>query len=52
VTVHRPGQPARILGRGDVLIGEDVLPGFRLPLAELWATVAAEYEEDGEGAED
>jgi Uma2 family endonuclease len=51
VTVHRPGQPARILGRGDVLIGEDVLPGFRLPLAELWTTVGAEYAEDGEGTE-
>jgi Uma2 family endonuclease len=52
VTVHRPGRPARVLGREDVLTGEDVLPGFRLPLAELWATVAAEYEEDGEGAAD
>jgi Uma2 family endonuclease len=51
VTVHRPGQPARVLGRGDLLTGEDVLPGFRLPLAELWATVGAEYEDDGEGTE-
>ncbi|HEX2514321.1 MAG TPA: Uma2 family endonuclease [Chloroflexota bacterium] len=52
VTVHRPGRPVRVLGREDVLTGEDVLPGFRLPLAELWATVGAEYEEDGEGAAD
>lgn len=37
VGVFRPGQPARIL-RGDaVLDGEDVLPGFTLPLAEVWA---------------
>jgi Uma2 family endonuclease len=51
VTVHRPGQPARVLSRGDLLTGEDVLPGFRLPLAELWTTVGAEYAEDGEGTE-
>jgi Uma2 family endonuclease len=52
VTVHQPGQPPRVLGAADVLTGEDVLPGFRLPLAELWATVAAEYAEDTEDAED
>jgi hypothetical protein len=52
VTVHRPGQPAWVLGPADVLPGEEVLPGFRLPLAELWATVAAEYAADGAGAAD
>jgi len=49
-TVHRPGQPARVLGPAEVLTGEEVLPGFRLPLAELWATVAAEYADDAAGA--
>jgi Uma2 family endonuclease len=37
VTVHAPGRAARVLGAGDVLEGEDVLPGYRLPLAELFA---------------
>ena len=37
VTVHRAGRPQRTLGLGDVLEGEDVLPGFGLPLAELFA---------------
>jgi Uma2 family endonuclease len=48
VVSHRPEQPARVLGRTEELTGEDVLPGFRLPLAELWATVAAEYAEDAD----
>lgn len=37
VAVHRPGQPTRTLGEADVLDGEDVVPGFRLPLRELFA---------------
>jgi len=48
VVRHRPEQPARVFGRTEVLTGEDVLPGFRLPLAELWTTVAAEYAEDAD----
>jgi Uma2 family endonuclease len=36
VTVYRPGQPERVLGEGDVLDGEEVLPGFRLPLRDLF----------------
>jgi Uma2 family endonuclease len=36
VTVYRPNGPQQILGEGDVLEGEDVLPGFRLPLSELF----------------
>ena len=36
VSVHRPGREAIMLGIGDVLDGEEVLPGFRLRLAELF----------------
>jgi Uma2 family endonuclease len=36
VTVHRPGGTTVLRGR-DQLSGEDVLPGFALPLEELWA---------------
>ncbi|MCV2488238.1 Uma2 family endonuclease [Geodermatophilus sp. YIM 151500] len=35
VTVHRP-DGASVLRAQDVLHGEDVLPGFALPLRELW----------------
>ena len=37
VAVHRPGQPVHILHAGDVLNGEDVVPGWTLPLQELFA---------------
>ncbi len=37
VAVHRPGQPVRILGMDDVLDGEDVVPGWTLPVRELFA---------------
>lgn len=36
VAVHRPGGSVTILGEDAVLDGEDVLPGFALPLAELF----------------
>ena len=36
-TVYRPDGSAHVLGPADSLDGEDVLPGFRLPLAELFA---------------
>ncbi|MBA3416878.1 MAG: Uma2 family endonuclease [Chloroflexia bacterium] len=36
VTSHAPGRPPRTLGVGDTLDGEDVLPGFTLPLAALF----------------
>jgi Uma2 family endonuclease len=52
VTVHVPGQPARVLGSAEVLTGDEVLPGFRLPLVELWATVAAEYADARAGADE
>jgi len=35
-TVYRPDGTARLLRESDVLEGETVLPGFRLPLAELF----------------
>jgi len=37
VTVYKSPRVARVLEAGDVLTGEPVLPGFRLPLAELFA---------------
>ena len=37
VTVHAPDVEPRTLGKGDTLDGGDVLPGFALPLAELFA---------------
>lgn len=37
VAVHRARSGARILGESDELDGGDVLPGFRLPLAQLFA---------------
>ena len=36
VAVFRPGQPVRFLDADDVLDGEDVLPGFRLPLSDIF----------------
>ncbi|MGH2531263.1 MAG: Uma2 family endonuclease [Thermomicrobiales bacterium] len=37
VTVYRLGHPAIELHEGDELDGEDVLPGFRLSVAEIFA---------------
>ncbi len=37
VRVHRPGQPPRDLGMTDAIDGEDVVPGWTLPLAELFS---------------
>ena len=36
VTVHRPGQPAVVIPESGELDGEDVVPGFRLAVAELF----------------
>ena len=36
VAVHRPGQPVRILTIDDVINGEDVVPGWSLPVRELF----------------
>ncbi len=35
--VHRPGQPPRDLSEGDAIEGADVVPGWTLPLRELFA---------------
>ena len=37
VAVHRLGQPVIILGVGDVLSAEDVVPGWSLPVQRLFA---------------
>lgn len=37
VVVHEPGGTARMLLEGDTLDGGDVLPGFHLPVARLFA---------------
>jgi Uma2 family endonuclease len=36
VTARRPDGSSRNIGEGDVLDGEDVLPHFRLPVAEIF----------------
>jgi Uma2 family endonuclease len=36
VTVHRPGREPETLGADDLLDGGTVLPGFRLPIAEIF----------------
>ncbi len=36
VRVHAPGREPRELGEGEVLDGEDVIPGFRLPVADVF----------------
>jgi Uma2 family endonuclease len=39
VTVLRPGRPPRPFGVGDTITGEDILPGFELSVAELFAPI-------------
>ena len=36
VAVHRPNQPVRMLGVDDVLDGEDVVPGWTLPVRRIF----------------
>jgi Uma2 family endonuclease len=36
VTIRRPDQPARVLRVGAMLDGEDILPGFHLPVADIF----------------
>lgn len=40
--VYRPGRPPRIVSGDGALDGEDVLPGFSVPLAHLWEGLAPE----------
>jgi Uma2 family endonuclease len=35
-TIYRPQKPARLVAEGDELNGETILPGFRVPLADLF----------------
>ena len=37
VTEHRSGQSPKTYKKGEQLVCEDVIPGFRLPLTELFA---------------
>ncbi len=37
VTVHRPGQPVRILHEKDTITGENVLPGFECRVGEFFS---------------
>src|SRR5436190_13540295 len=37
VTVYRPGRSPRILRGDESFDGEDIIPGFRLPLTEIFA---------------
>jgi Uma2 family endonuclease len=39
VRVYRPGEDSRLLGSGDVLDGGDVLPGFSVPVDEIFAEI-------------
>jgi len=39
VEVHRPGEPVRELTEADAIDGLDVVPGWTLPVAELFAPV-------------
>jgi len=57
VLVYHSAQPDRILKAGDLLDGEDVVPGFSMPVAELFAewdfeTAAPESDEIEEFDED
>lgn len=36
VYIYRPGQPVEMLENPDTLSGDPVLPGFVLPVRELW----------------
>ena len=36
VAVHAPARDVRVLGAGDALDGEDVVPGFRVAVADLF----------------
>jgi len=35
ITVYRPDGSAQLLGEGDILTGEDILPGFQVRVGDL-----------------
>jgi Uma2 family endonuclease len=37
VTVYRPGQQPQVLTTADTLTVDDVIPGFRMPVADVFA---------------
>jgi Uma2 family endonuclease len=37
VTVHRPGGQVRVITENDEIDGEDIVPGWKLPVRELYA---------------
>jgi len=37
VTTHRAGRPPRVLSEHDTLSGEDIVPDFAVPVAEVFA---------------
>ena len=37
VAVHRPGRESMTLAEGEVLEGDDVVPGWRLALADIFS---------------
>jgi Uma2 family endonuclease len=39
VTIYKPGRPVKVLRSGEILEGDDVLPGFGLPLDEMFGWV-------------
>ena len=39
VEVFQAGKPLQVLREGDVLTAEEVLPGFRLPIQEIFAEI-------------
>ena len=36
VSIYRPGQPVEVLDNPATLSGDPILPGFVLPVRELW----------------
>jgi Uma2 family endonuclease len=36
VTLYQQGQPKMVLGDGDVLAIPELLPGWELPISDLW----------------
>ncbi|HEY7031398.1 MAG TPA: Uma2 family endonuclease [Thermomicrobiales bacterium] len=49
VTVYAPGRDPIVLREFDMLDGEDVLPGFRLPLGDLFGGADGDHGANGAG---